>query len=94
MPDSNDPTVTAVSQIATAVAMFVATKGWIDQSTALALAGALVTIGIGIWRVRVKTKNAILASAATRLDPTKVNERIVVDKATADAIPSEKVVAQ
>ena len=92
--DQNDPTASLIRSLTAALGMVYATKGFIDQATATTLAGATVAILMALWGWYSKRKIAIIASAATRLDPSPLSpERIVTDPATANAIPSNKVVA-
>lgn len=47
-----------VRTIAAAGFGFIAGKGWIDDATAVALAGAAGTVGVAIWSILSKRKAA------------------------------------
>ena len=88
--DQNDPTASLLRSGIAMLGTFFATKGYLDQSTATALAGAVATIAMALWGMYAKRRNAIIASAATRPGVLHV---LVDSKVTADAITSNKVQA-
>lgn len=62
-------------------------RGWIDADTATALTGALLTLLVTAWGLYVR-RNAGLVASAAALPAVKT---ILVDPATAHAVPSAKV---
>ena len=88
--DQNDPIASILRSAIAALGTFFATKGYMDQATATAVAGAVATIAMALWGMYAKRRNAIIASAATRPGVLHV---LVDNKVTADAIPSSKVQA-
>jgi hypothetical protein len=68
---------------------FVIGKGWVDEQTALAVGGAIVTIGVTIWGLWARKNSNLVASAAA----VPGVERVVSPK-YADQIDSGKVVAR
>jgi PII-like signaling protein len=67
------------------------TKGLIDQGTLVAMAGATVTLGAGVWGFWTRRNTGLITSAANVPNVTKI---VTADHATADAVPSSKVVSQ
>lgn len=63
-------------------------RGYVDSETMLAIVGAVLTIGASAWAIYSRRTAGLVASAAA-LPNTR---QIVTDQATADAVPSLKVV--
>lgn len=91
--DQNDPVISGLRSIMIALGGSLVTNGILSAEMLQLTVGAIVTIGLVLWSIISKRKTAIIASAATRLDPAVPSQRIITDRETAALIPSQKVTA-
>lgn len=67
---------------------YVAGKGWIDQQTALTVAGLAAAALVGVWSW---VSNSLINKVTSLADSPDV-KKIVTSQAIANAVPSNKVV--
>lgn len=66
-----------VRQILLAVGGFVVGKGWVDNETMLAIAGALSVLIASIWALWSRTDKNIVASAAAKVSVPVASQKEV-----------------
>lgn len=89
MPTS--PQLDALTRALSAILAGYLIKSGLDESSALAVAGALLSIGVIFWGAMVNRLTALLKSVAAQPEVEKI---IVSDPVVAANEPSPKVVAQ
>lgn len=64
-----------IRQVLLAVGGFAVGKGWVDSETMIAVAGGLSIVIGSIWAFKTRTKAAIVASAAAKVEVPAESQR-------------------